>query len=449
METEETRHRGRRNLWATSLASFLTDLSSEMVVHLLPLYLAGVLGLTTAWIGLIEGMAKTVASLVKIGSGWLSDRLRSRKWLAAAGYGLSVLAKPFYAVAQTGASMAAVRWCERLGKGVRTAPRDALLADSAAKSSRGLVFGLHRAADTAGAVVGLGVALLAVLALQGDVTRLDAETFRRLVWWSVAPATLAVLVLAVMARDVPPEEELAAQSGSSEQADFRQADTRGAVRGAEGGSERPAGGPMQELGRPFWWFLAVLGLFELGNSADAFLILRAAERGAGVTAVLGMLLLFNLVYALSSAPGGWLSDRLGRRRVLAAGWLLYAGVYLGFGLARQAETLWLLFALYGLYYGLTLGTAKAFVTDLVPARSRGVAFGLLAATLGLFDLPASLIAGVLWQGFGAWDGFGAAAPFFFGAATAVTAAAILAVSSGRFEAGASGASSRADADSRE
>ena len=401
---------GRRNLWATSLASFLTDISSEMVVHLLPLYLAGALGLKTAWIGLIEGMAKTVASLVKIGSGWLSDRLRGRKWLAVAGYALSTLAKPFYAVAETGSGIAAVRWSERVGKGVRTAPRDALLADSAAKSRRGLVFGLHRAADTLGAVVGLGVAIIAVLALQGDVARLDGETFRQLVWWSLVPAVVAVVVLALMAREVPPPPKGLGQATTDGETD---------------------GDGEKGLGRAFWGFLAVLGLFELGNSADAFLVLRAAERGAAVPTVLGMLLVFNLVYAFSSAPGGWLSDRWGRRRVLAAGWLLYAGVYLGFALTHGAETLWLFFGLYGLYYGLTLGTAKALVADVVPASQRGLAYGWLAATLGLFDLPASVIAGVLWQGLFDWPGFGPSAPFLFGAVMAVVAAIIL-LSFGRF-----------------
>ena len=381
----------RRNLWAVSLTSFFTDVSSEMMLHLVPLYLSGVLGVGVHVIGLVEGVAKSLASLLKLVAGHLADRWRARKWLAVAGYGVSALAKPFFALAGTWQTVAAVRWVERLGKGVRTAPRDALLADSADAEKRGLVFGLHRAADTLGAVVGLGIAIALVSSL-GQAS-LDAETFRRLVWWSLAPAFLAVVVLAVVARDVPLSTPIKKH--------------RFGLRG---------------LGRPFFTFLAIVTVFDLGDSSDAFLVLRASERGMGVADILTLLLVFNIVYALTSAPGGRLSDRYGRRRVLVTGWLLYAGVYFGLARVESTGSLWLLFGLYGVYYGLVHGTAKAFVTDLVPEDLRGTAFGTYHALLGLLDLPASIIAGVLWQGLGPWAGFGPSAPFYFSAATAFCAA---------------------------
>ena len=382
----------RRNLWAVSLTSFLTDVSSEMVLHLVPLYLSGVLGVGVQVIGLIEGVARSVASLLKLLAGRLADRFRARKGLAVLGYGVSALAKPFFAVAASWQAVATVRWVERVGKGIRTAPRDALLADSSKAEERGFVFGFHRAADTLGAVVGLGVAIFLVRAL-ADGAPLDAETFRRVVVWSLVPAFLAVIVLAVGARDVPLSTPIS--------------------------KHRPG---FRGLGRPFFVFLGIVALFDLGDSSDAFLVLRAAERGMDVGGVLTLLLVFNLVYAVTSTPGGRLSDRFGRRPVLVAGWLLYALVYLGLARVDTAAGLWPLFALYGLYYGLAHGTAKAFVTDLVPEDLRGTAFGTYHAVLGVLDLPASVIAGVLWQGVGPWSGWGPSAPFYWSAATAVLAA---------------------------
>jgi MFS family permease len=182
---------------------------------------------------------------------------------------------------------------------------------------------------------------------------------------------------------------------------------------------------LRGLGRPFLFFMVIVGVFDLGNSSDAFLILRAQERGMSVLGVLGMLIVFNAVYTIVSTPAGSLSDRFGRRRVIVGGWLLYAAVYLGFARAGQVWHVWLLYAAYGLYYGLAYGTAKALVADLVPAGVRGMAYGTYNATLGILDLPASLIAGLLWQGVGGWSGFGPAAPFYFGAATALLAAVAL------------------------
>jgi MFS family permease len=385
-----------RNVWAVSLTSFFMDISSEMVINILPLFLSNVLGVGTGIIGLIEGIAEATASLLKVFSGWMSDRLGSRKWIAVAGYGLSALSKPFFYFAGSWLAVAAVRWADRVGKGIRTAPRDALVADSIDENQRGLAFGFHRAADTGGAVVGLLIALGIVWAAQSAAVDLGQRTFQVVVLVSLIPAALAVLSLAIGAREVA----------------------------VTGKGVRPAI-TLKGLGKPFLVFLLIVAVFDLGNSSDAFLVLRAQERGLSVVGILGMLVTFNLVYTLISTPAGSLSDRVGRRKVIIGGWLAYALIYLGFALAGTGWQVWALYAVYGIYYGLAYGTAKALVADLVPAELRGTAYGTYNATLGLLDFPASLIAGLLWQGIGTWNGFGPSAPFLFGAVMALLAAMLM------------------------
>ena len=390
-----------RNIWVVTLTSFLTDVSSEMLATVLPLFLAQVLGAKTAAIGLIEGVAETTASLLKMASGWLSDRMGRRKELAVLGYALSACAKPFLYVATSWGGVLGVRFADRAGKGLRTAPRDALVADSVDPRRRGLAFGLHRAGDTGGAVFGIGIALLVVRSVEAGGGAFDRGTFQRLVLLSMVPAFLAVFVLALGAREV-----------------------RRAPKAA--GDPAPAGGG-RRLGREFQLFVGVMVVFTLGNSSDAFLILRAQDVGLSVTSVLGMMLTFNLVYAAVATPAGALSDRLGRKRLLLLGWLIYALTYLGFSVARAGWHAWLLMLAYGVYYGLTEGAAKAFVADLVPADARGAAYGVFHAAIGLTALPASLAAGVLWQGVGRWTGWGAPAPFAFGAGMALVATLMLGV----------------------
>ena len=385
-----------RNVWAVSLTSFFMDVSSEMVLNILPLFLSNVLGVGTAVIGLIEGIAEATASLLKVFSGWMSDRLGSRKWIAVAGYGLSAVSKPFFYFASSWMTVLAVRWADRVGKGIRTAPRDALVADSIDEGQRGLAFGFHRAADTGGAVLGLIIALGLVWAAQSAAVGLGQSTFQIVVLASLIPAALAVLSLAIGAKDVSIADKRA----------------------------RPAI-TFKGLGKQFLVFLAIVGLFDLGNSSDAFLVLRAQERGLSVVGILGMLITFNLVYTIVSTPAGSLSDRIGRRKVIIGGWLAYALIYLGFALAGTGWQVWVLYAVYGVYYGLAYGTAKALVADLVPAELRGTAYGTYNATMGLLDFPASLIAGLLWQGIGPWDGFGPSAPFLFGGAMALLAAVLM------------------------
>jgi MFS family permease len=260
-----------------------------------------------------------------------------------------------------------VRFADRAGKGLRTA-RDALVADSVNPRRRGLAFGLHRAGDTGGAVFGIGIALLVVRSVEAGGGAFDRGTFQRLVLLSMVPAFLAVIVLALGAREV-----------------------RRASKAA--GDAAPAKG--RRLGREFLLFVGVMVVFTLGNSSDAFLILRAQDVGLSVTSVLGMMLTFNLVYAAVATPAGALSDRLGRKRLLLLGWTIYALTYLGFSMARVGWHAWLLMLAYGVYYGLTEGAAKAFVADLVPAEARGAAYGAFHAAIGLTALPASLAAGAV------------------------------------------------------
>jgi MFS family permease len=376
-----------------TVTSFLTDVSSEMLINLIPFFLANVLGVRTAVIGLIEGIAETTASLVKIASGALSDRLGKRKWLTVTGYALSTIAKPFLYFANAWGWVLGVRFVDRVGKGIRTAPRDALIADSIRPEQRGLAFGLHRAGDTAGAFLGLGIAALILWLTQSQTALLTRDTFQTIVLVSIIPAVLAVIVLALGAVE---------------------------VEGAGHGSEKMSLS-LKDMDARFKSFLFVLVLFTLGNSSDAFILLRGQERGLNILQVMGMALTFNALYTIFAGPLGAWSDKIGRRRLIMGGWLVYGLVYLGLAFAQAGWQVWALFGIYGLYYAATEGVAKALVADLVPETLRGTAYGLFNAAIGITTLPASFIAGLLWQGVGDWSGFGASAPFFFGAGMALLA----------------------------
>ena len=371
------------NVRALGVVSLLTDTSTEMIYPFLPLFLTRSLGAGTAFVGLVEGVAETTASLLKLTSGWLSDRLGRRKALVAWGYTLSTLTRPLMAMALTPGHVLLIRFVDRIGKGVRTSPRDALIADSTPVDVRGAAFGFHRAMDHLGAVVGPVLAFL-LLPLVGG-------SYRAIFWLAGIPAALCVLVLMAAVREVP----------------------------AQGPPERLPLLTLRPYDRRFRGFLCVVTLFTLGNSSDAFLLLRAREAGVTEVALPLLWAALHVVKSTSSLLGGILSDRIGRRGAIVAGWMVYAAVYAGFAVAASAWQAWALFLVYGLYFGLTEGVEKALVADLVPAPTRASAYGVYHTAIGITALPASLLTGWLWQAFGPGVAFGT------GAALAATAAALL------------------------
>ncbi len=394
---EETR---RRKIWGVSpnifflgIVSFLTDISSEMIFTLVPLFLCNVLGAATTVVGLIGGLSESIDALFRMFSGWFSDRIGKRKSLAVAGYTISTVAKPFMYLASTWGMVLGVRFGDRVGKGIRTSSRDALLADSALPGERGKSFGFHRAMDTSGAVTGLAIAAVVVYLMQGGGLELSLQTYQWLVLIGIVPAVLSVVILLRFVK----EREREPLSGEGHRPGFN------LIKLAAGFDTR------------FKLFLVVMAIFTLGNSSDFFVVLRAQNIGFSVLQIVLMLILFNATYATVALPAGKLSDRLGRRRVISMGWGVYALIYLGFALVGEAWQVWLLFAGYGLYYGVVEGVARAFVADLVPTERRGTAYGLYHGVVGLTLLPASLIAGWLWQA------YSPEAPFFFGAGMAAIA----------------------------
>lgn len=370
-----------RTVWALCAVSFLTDVSTEMAVVIMPLFLIGTLGASVAFVGLIEGIAETTASLLKVFSGWLSDRLGRRKALVVIGYSLSAATRPLFALAGSGAQILGARFLDRVGKGLRTSPRDALLADSVAENERGFVFGFHRAMDHAGAVAGpLITFMLLAAGLAG---------YRGIFWLAAIPAALTIPILVFGVRE---------------------------IQGAEAPRQFPLQVAKSAFDPQFRRYLVVVLLFTLGNSSDAFLLLRAKSLGIADAHIPLLFAALHVSKMLSSVPGGALSDRLSRKTLVVAGWLIYAAVYFGFAHATTGLHIWALFICYGFFFGLTEGTERAWVADLVPRESRGRAYGLFHFAIGLGALPASLLMGWLWEK------FGIAIAFHTGAAIALASA---------------------------
>ena len=388
-----------RNVLALSLVSFLTDVSSEMIYPLLPLFLAGTLGASAAAIGAIEGAAESVASLLKLASGWWSDRVRRRKPLVVAGYVLASLARPLIAIAQVPGHVLAIRLTDRVGKGIRTSPRDALIADSVDPTVRGRAFGVHRAADHAGAVVGPLLAFAALSWWHADV--------RTVFWLAAVPGALAVIVVMAGVKEARPAARDPLPAARYPLPATREGHAAVVSSAATGREPMP---------RRFWAFLLVVLLFTLGTSTDAFLLLRARDLGVPVAMIPVLWAALHVVKSASSAMFGGLSDRVGRRPLIITGWVLYALVYLAFGIATDAWHAWALFAGYGVFFGLTEGVEKALVADIVPVLRRGTAFGWYHLSIGLGALPASVIFGLMWQK------AGPAAAFTLGATLALLAA---------------------------
>jgi len=372
-----------KNVVITGLVSFFMDLSSEMVYPLVPLFLANVLGADKAVIGLIEGIAESTASILKVFSGWLSDRIGSRKWLMAAGYGLAVLSRPIMAMSVSWREVLASRFVDRLGKGMRTAPRDAILAESTETAYLARAFSLHRSMDTLGAVVGPLTAFF--------ILGLFQNNYRLVFWMSIIPGIIAVLLIIFFITEKGKERTLAAQR------------------------------PRLTL-RHFNWrfrlFIVIAAIFAFGNSSDAFLILKAQQTGIQPTLIPIVYLTFNLLYALSAIPAGMAADRFGKRRIILLGFILFSLVYYGFAVTEDSRGIWGLFVLYGIFMGLTEGIQKAYLATIIPPDFKATAFGVYNTVVGLATLPASIIGGWLW------DAFSSSATFYFGSAMAAVAAVL-------------------------
>ena len=371
---------------ALGWVSFLTDVSAEMIYPLLPSFLTKTLGAGPAALGVIEGVAETTASLAKVGSGLWSDRVRRRKPLVVLGYVIAAIARPLVGFARIWGQVLAIRFADRVGKGIRTSPRDALVADLVPPERRARAFGLQRAMDNAGALVGpLVAAALLKLAL-------DQRTVFLL---AAIPGFAAVVVLVLAVPDVRRQPGTAAPA--------------------------PAAGPSPPgpLPRSFWRVIAVFALFTLGNSTDAFLLLRAEESGVPLWQLPLLWSFFHGVKAVTGVPGGAFADRAGRVPAIALGWLVYAAAYAGFAFVSGPAAVWALFALYALFFGLTEGSERAFVADLVGERLRGRAYGYFHAAIGMAALPASVLFGLLWKE------FGPQVAFLAGAGVALTATAAL------------------------
>jgi len=376
-----------RNVFVLGLVSLATDVASEMLYPIIPIFLTVTLGAPVAFLGLIEGIAEGTASLMKVGSGWYSDRLSVRRPLVAAGYGLSAVGKVLLATAFHWPQVLIARTTDRFGKGVRTSPRDALIADSSLPEVYGRSFGFHRAADTAGAVIGplIGLAILQIV---------GQNHLRPVLLAATIPGVLSVGLLVFVRERRRPPQPVAKATGSAK------LDLSGAS-------------PV------FWMFLSVSLLFALGNSSDTFLILRAKDLGLSLSIVILMYVLYNTSYSLLSLPAGIVADRIGKRRLVTGGFFVYGLVYMGFALVGQGSAVWPLFLVYGVYMAFTDGQARAMVAELSPEERRGTFLGLYHTGIGLMAVAASVLAGVLW------DVVGKPAPFWLGASTGFAAAALM------------------------
>lgn len=380
------------NVKALAAVSLLSDVASEMIYPLLPGFLTGVLGAGAAAIGAIEGAAEATASFLKLASGWGSDRMARRKPLVVIGYLIAAIARPLVAIAGTAAHVMAIRVSDRVGKGIRTSPRDALLADSVDPAVRGRAFGFHRAADNFGAVLGP----LLAFALMGWF----GVPIRDVFWCAAIPGLLGVAVLILFVKEVPRRAPAAVLPSPNSTADVAVPEPFPAA---------------------FRRYLFVLFLFTLGNCTDAFLLLRANELGVPAAQIPLLWAALHVVKSASATPGGALSDRVGRRPLLVAGWIWFAVVYAGLGAASATWHVWALFLAYGIFFGLTEGTEKALVADLAPASRRGAAFGWFNAVVGIGTLPASALFGVVW------DAWGSSAAFLIGGAFGLAAAVLFVV----------------------
>ena len=371
------------NIIILGVTSLLTDISSEMVYPILPIFLVTTLGASPAILGLIEGIAESLASLFKVFSGYFSDKIKKRKPFVIFGYASSTAGKLFLYISTSWMYVLIGRVIDRFGKGIRTAPRDAIIADSSEQGKRGAAFGLHRSMDTLGAIAGVLIAYFLITSFSRDA----AGSLRRIFLFSLIPAFLGILFLFFV------KEKKSETKDTHEKLKLK----------------------WSSLDKRLKLFFIFTFLFTLGNSSNQFLLLRAKNLGSSVPQVILFYLVFNITYFLSSYPASYLSDKIGRKKLLVLGYLFYGLVYLGFARNQSLNMFWLLFGVYGLYIGFTEGVEKALVADIAPQNLRATAIGLHATLVGIGLLPASLFAGLLWKF------LGAAAPFYFGGVMGIVA----------------------------
>lgn len=369
-----------RNVFFTGLVSFFMDFSSEMIYPLVPIFLSSVLGVNKSLIGLIEGIAESTASFLKVFSGYLSDRLNKRKLFLIAGYGISTLSRPIIAMSVSWWHVLTFRFTDRTGKGIRGAPRDAIIAASTPPSEMGRAFGFHRAMDTAGAVIGPAVAYIILLLFTGN--------YRLVFWLSMIPGIIAVSIIIFFIK----EKKTVVESGSVPKISFKDFDWK------------------------FKAFIVIVTIFSLGNSSDVFLILKATHTGVKEHLVPILYLIFNLVYAITSVPAGIISDKTGKKRIIFASFILFAFIYLGFALATKVWHIWILFIFYGIFMGLTEGIQKAYLAGIMPEGMGGTGYGIYNTFTGMAILPASITGGYLW------DRYNPSVTFYYGVITAFISA---------------------------
>lgn len=373
------------NVKGAGFVSLMMDISSEMIYPLVPLFLSSALGVSKSMIGVIEGIAEATAGILKTYSGWFSDRTGRRKALMIAGYSISTLSRPIIALAGSWHQVLGSRFMDRTGKGIRGAPRDALIAEATAPQDLGRAFGFHRMMDTVGAGIGPLIA--------GALLSISSGNYRLVFWCSMIPGALAVLAIILFIKERSHEPHAVQRPRLT----FALFDFR------------------------YKAFMAVVTLFMIGNSSDAFLILKASATGVPDAAIPLIYFCFNMVYALTAMPAGVLADRIGTERVILMGFGLFAMVYFGFGIASAQTHVWALFLAYGVFMGLTEGIHKAYIAKLAPAQYKATAFGVYNMLTGFAVLPASVIGGWLW------DAFGPRATFWFGSMMAVLAGAVFLV----------------------
>ena len=388
------RYRGLpRNVFALSLVSLFNDVSSEIIYPLLPLFLTLTLGASPAVVGIIEGAAESTASIIKLFAGYLSDRLGKRKFLVVIGYVLTSFTRPLLAFTGNWYQVLAIRLSDRVGKGIRGAPRDAMIADSVTPETRGLAFGLNRGMDHVGAVIGPLIGSFALWLVAENLIEPTANDYRQVFILASIPAILAVFVVIFFVREAKKEKH-----------EHYASKVKLSLSGFDSNFKR---------------FLVVIALFTLSNSSDAFLLLRAQESGIAITGIPLLWALLHVVKVVTSFIGGDLSDRFGRKALIVSGWMIYAFVYAGFAFVSSAWMAWGLFLIYGIYFGLAEGTEKALVADLVKPEQRGTAYGLYNLAFSITVLPASLLLGILWKL------YGAKAAFLTGAGLGLLAALLL------------------------